>query len=45
MLLIILAMGLVGATAAATEPPTIIDLEKLIESDGDDDHVVGEDMC
>lgn len=47
VLLILLAIGLVGATVAGAEPPTIIDLEKLIESDGDgnDDHVVGEDMC
>ena len=47
MLLMLLAIGLVGAAAAVAEPPTIIDLETLIESggDGNDDHVVGEDMC
>ena len=47
VLLMLLAIGLVGATPAVAEPPTIIDLETLIESggDGNDDHVVGEDMC
>ena len=47
VLLMLLEIGLVGAAAAVAEPPTIIDLETLIESrgDGNDDHVVGEDMC
>ncbi len=44
-LLFVLVMGFVGASAAMAEPPVPIDLDSLIESVGDDDHVVGEEMC
>ena len=52
VLALVLMAGLAGASAAlAAEPPPTIDIDRLIkdlrmeESGGNQDHVVGEELC